>query len=88
MKSKKFFTLVTIPNRVEVDVVVVMAEEHQAQPRIERVNRNYEQNTNDPSLSRWVRVVPEMEINLERKIQDEISYSALLNELELENRVL
>ena len=50
--------LVAVPYSVEVDVEVVVAEEEEAEPRGERVHRHNEQDTDDPALLGWVRVVP------------------------------
>ena len=46
------------PDSIEVDVVVVVAKEEQGEPGLESVNRNDEQDPDNPALLRRVRVVP------------------------------
>jgi len=53
-------SLVAIPDSVEVDVVVVVAEEEKAEPGGQRVYRHNEQDPYDPSLFRRVGVVSEI----------------------------
>lgn len=43
-------TLVAIAHSVEVDVVAVVTEEHQAEPRVEGVDRHNEEDAYNPSL--------------------------------------
>ena len=55
--------LVTVTDRIEVDVEVVMAEEQQANPGLESVNRDNEENPDNPSLLRGICVEPERMVN-------------------------
>ena len=60
-------TFIAVSDTVKVDIVVVIVEEHEGQERVERVDRNDEENAHDPSLLIGTCVVAKMEINLERK---------------------
>ena len=51
-------TFIAVPDSIEVDIVAVVTEEHKAEPRVERVDGNNEQNAYDPALLVWTRVVP------------------------------
>ena len=53
----EILTFVAVTNCVEVDVVVVVIEEQQAEPRVERVDRDDEEDTHDPALLVRTRVV-------------------------------
>lgn len=44
------FTFITVPNGVKVHVVLVVADEEQAEPRIEGVDWHDEQDTDDVAL--------------------------------------
>ena len=46
------------PNGIEVDVVVVVAEEEKREPGLESVNRDDEQDPHDPALFRGIGVIP------------------------------
>ena len=46
----EILTFVAVTNCVEVDVVVVVIEEQQAEPRVERVDRDDEEDAHDPAL--------------------------------------
>jgi len=50
--------LVAVPDGVEVDVVVVVAEEEEREPGLECVHRHDEEDPHDPPLLRGVGVVP------------------------------
>ena len=50
---------IAVPDSIEVDIEVIIAEEEQAQPRGEGVHRNNEQDTNYPALLSRVSVVSE-----------------------------
>ena len=50
---------VTVADRVEVDVEVVVAEEKEADPGLESVNGDNEENPDDPSLLSGIRVESE-----------------------------
>ena len=56
--------LVAVAERVKVHVVAVVVEEEQRQPRGERVDRHDEQDPHDPPLLRWVRVEPQVLVDL------------------------
>lgn len=43
-------TFVAVPNRIEVDVVLVIADEEEAEPRIKGINWYDEQDANDVAL--------------------------------------
>ena len=51
--------LVTVADRIEVDVEVVMAEEQEADPGLERVHGNNEEDPDNPPLLRGVSVESE-----------------------------
>ena len=53
---------------VAADVEVLVVEEEEAQPRLERVDRHDEQDAHDPPLLGRVRVVSEVLVDL--KIKD------------------
>jgi len=57
-------TFVAVTDGVEVDVVAVIVEEHERQPRVKRIDRNHEQNPNDPSLFTRTRVVTQVLVDL------------------------
>ena len=61
-------TFVAVPDGVAVDVEVLVVEEEEAQPRLERVDRHDEQDAHDPPLLGRVRVVSEVLVDL--KIKD------------------
>ena len=46
------------PNGIEVDVVVVVAEEEKREPGLESVNGDDEQDPHDPALFRGIGVIP------------------------------
>ena len=46
------------PNGIEVDVVVVVAEEEKREPGLESVNRDDEQDPHDPALFRGIGGIP------------------------------
>ena len=54
----------TDPNSVEVDIEIVMAEQEQTQPGLERVDRNHEEDPDDPALFCRVCVVSEVLVDL------------------------
>ena len=43
-------TFVAVPDRIEVDVVLVIADEEEAEPRVEGINRYDKQDANDVAL--------------------------------------
>ena len=53
-------TFVAVAHSVEVNVVVVVAEEHETEPRVERVDWNDEEDSNDPALFVRTRVVAQV----------------------------
>ena len=53
--------LETGPNGIEVDVVVVVAEEEKREPGLESVNRDDEQDPHDPALLCRIGVIPGQE---------------------------
>ena len=53
----EILTFVAVTNCVEVDVVVVVVEEQQAEPGVERVDRDDEEDAHDPPLLVRTRVV-------------------------------
>jgi len=57
-------TFVAVTNSVEVDVIAVIVEEHQRQPRVKRVDWNHEEYTHDPALLTGACVITQMLINL------------------------
>lgn len=62
-----YLTFIAVSDTVKVDIVVVIVEEHEGEERVERVDRNDEENAHDPSLLIGTCVVAKMEINLEQK---------------------
>ena len=46
------------PDCIEVDIVVVVAKEKEGEPGLKSVNRNDEQDSDDPALLRRIGVVP------------------------------
>ena len=64
-------TFVAVPDGVAVDVEVLVVEEEQTQPRLERVDRNDEQDPHDPPLLSRVRVVTEVLVDLGERIQNQ-----------------
>ena len=59
-------TFVAVPDGVAVDVEVLVVEEEETQPRLERVDRHDEQDPHDPTLLGRVRVVTEVLVDLGR----------------------
>ena len=57
-QNQQFSLKARPPNSIEVDVVVVVAKEEQGEPGLESVNRDDEQDPDNPALLRRVRVVP------------------------------
>ena len=53
----EILTFVAVTNCVEVDVVVVVIEEQQAEPRVERVDWDDEEDAHNPALLVRTRVV-------------------------------
>ena len=64
--EERCLTLVAVSHRVEVDVVVVTAEEHQTEPRVKRVDRNDEENAHDPALLVRARVAAQVRVYLQQ----------------------
>jgi hypothetical protein len=58
-------TFKAISNTIEIDIVVVVVEEHDAQPGVERVDRHNEQQAHDPFLLVFHIVVLQMRKNLD-----------------------
>ena len=46
------------PDSIEVDIVVVVAEEKKGEPGLKSVNWDDEEDPDDPALLRWIGVVP------------------------------
>lgn len=74
-RSQAVHTLITVANCIEVDVIVVVAEEHQAKPRIERIDRHDEQYADYPALFIWAGVIAKVLIDL--KQHNLLTYLAL-----------
>lgn len=55
---------IAVSDTVKVDVEVVIAEEHETEERGEGVNGDDEQDTDDPALLVWARVVTKMQVDL------------------------
>ena len=55
---------VAVPDGVEVDIVVVLVEEQETQPRLESVDGDDEEDADNPSLLGRVGVVPQVLVNL------------------------
>ena len=53
---KDVLTFITIPDGIEVDIVRIFSEKHEAEPRLESVNGHNKKYTNDPPLFRRVRI--------------------------------
>lgn len=60
-------TFIAVPDCVKVDVVVVLVEEEEGNPGVESVDRHEQQYPHNPSLFRWVAVVAQVLVDLERK---------------------
>lgn len=60
-------TFITVPHGEEINIITFFVEEEQADPRIEGVDRDDEQNPDDPSLLRRVRVPSQVFIYLQKK---------------------
>ena len=60
-------TFVAVPDRVEVDVVAVVTEEHETEPRVKRVDWNDEENAHDPALLVRAAVVAQVHEDLKRQ---------------------
>lgn len=58
-------TFVAVPNGVEVDVVLVVADEKEAEPRVKGINRHNEEDANDVALLIRNRVGSKVCIDLE-----------------------
>lgn len=59
-------TFVAISNRVEVDVVLVVADEQQAEPGVEGVDWHDEEDADDVALLIWHRVGAQVCVDLKR----------------------
>jgi hypothetical protein len=57
-------TFVTVSDSVEIDVVVIIAKEHETEPRVEAVDGNDKEDAHDPSLFVRTRVIAKKEVNL------------------------
>ena len=57
-------TFIAVPEGIAVDVEGVVSEEEQAEPRLERVDGNDQQNSDDPTLFSWILVVYQVLVNL------------------------
>ena len=57
-------TFIAVPDSVEVDVIVILVEEQQTQPRIERVDGHNKQNPHYPPLLGRVRVEAQVLVDL------------------------
>ena len=53
-QSQQFSLKARPPDSIEVDVVVVVAEEEQGEPGLESINRDDEQDPDNPALLRGV----------------------------------
>jgi hypothetical protein len=58
-------TFIAISQSVAVDVERVVSEEEEAEPRLERVDRDDQQDPHDVALLRWILVVYQVLINLQ-----------------------
>ena len=61
-------TFIAVPECIAVDVEGVVSEEEQAEPRLERVDGNDQQNSDDPTLFGWILVVYQVLVNLKIKL--------------------
>ena len=57
-------TFIAVPECIAVDVEGVVSEEEQAEPRLERVDGNNQQNSDDPTLFGRILVIYQVLINL------------------------
>ena len=64
MNKKRGGGFNTDPDSVEVDIEIVMAEQEETQPRLECVDRNDEEDPDDPALFCRVGVVSEVLVDL------------------------
>jgi hypothetical protein len=60
-------TFIAISQSVAVDVEWVVSEEEEAEPRLERVDRDDQQDPDDVALLGWILVVYQVLINLQLK---------------------
>lgn len=60
-------TFVAISNRIKVNVVLVVTDEQQAEPRIEGINWHDKQDADDVALLVWYGVGPEVCVDLQGK---------------------
>lgn len=61
------WTFVAVPDGVEVDVVVLVAEEHEREPGVECVDGHYEEDAYDAPLLHGERVVAEVQEQLQQQ---------------------
>lgn len=60
----RLLTFVAVSNRVEVHVILLIGEEKEAEPGIEGVDRDYEENPHYVSLLVWRAVVTQVHVDL------------------------
>lgn len=58
-------TFIAVPHRVEVDVVLVAAEEEEAEPGVEGVDRHDEEDADDVALLLGDGVIPQVCVDLQ-----------------------
>lgn len=60
------FTFVAVSDCVEIDVVLIVGEEEKAEPWVECINGNDEEDSHYVSLLIWRTVVTQVHVDLER----------------------
>lgn len=74
-RSKKALTLVAVPDRVKIHVVLVVREEQEAEPGVKGVDGNYEEDPDDVSLLSWGAVETQVHVDLQHtEIHSEYFY--------------
>ena len=79
MKCEEYFesvlsarTLIAVPDSVEVDVEVIVVEEEQRQPGVQRVDGHEEEDAHDPALLCGVAVAPQVLVHLKHKANHQL----------------
>ena len=65
---KGILTFVAVSYSVEVNIVVIVAEEHETEPWVKRIDRYDEEDPYDPTLLTWTRVVAQVLVDLRSSI--------------------
>ena len=57
-------TFIAVAHCVEIHIVVVVAKEHEADPRVKAVDGHDEQDAHDPALLVWAGVIAQEQVDL------------------------